>query len=48
MIYDIAELRIDIRNKLKYTDKFCEKYLSPDQTSQTDMVIEVTDEEFKA
>ena len=48
MIYDIAELRIDIRNKLKYTDKFCEKYLSPDQTSKTDMVIEVTDEEFKA
>ena len=46
MIYDIAGLRIDIKNKFKFTDKFCEGYLSTDQTSKTDMITEVSDEEF--
>lgn len=46
MIYDIADLRIKINNKLPYTDKFCKDYLSSDQNSPVDLEIEVTKEEF--
>ena len=46
MIYEIAELRVKINNKFKYTDRFCEKYLSTDQTSDFDLEIEVSEEEF--
>ena len=46
MVYDIAELRIKINNRLPYTDKFCKDYLSEDQQSPVDLEIEVTNEEF--
>ncbi|MBQ7373387.1 MAG: hypothetical protein IJW64_02340 [Clostridia bacterium] len=48
MIYEIAELRVKINNRFKYTDRFCEKYLSNDQTSDSDLEIEVSDDEFNA
>lgn len=44
MIYDIAELRIDIRNEYPYTDRFCAKYLSKDQASPADIIATVTKE----
>lgn len=46
MIYEIAGLRILIENRCKYTEKFCEKYLSKDQTSPADISTKVTNEEF--
>ena len=46
MIYDIADLRIKINNKLPFTDKFCKDYLSSDQQGDVDLEIEVTKEEF--
>ena len=46
MIYDIAGLRMDIRNKYSFTDRFCREYLSSDQTSPVDVVAEVSLEEF--
>ncbi len=48
MIYEIAGLRISIKNRCKYTEIFCEKYLSEDQESPTDLEVAVTDEEFYA
>lgn len=48
MIYDIAGLRILIENRCKYTEKFCENYLSQDQTSPADISAKVTNEEFYA
>lgn len=47
MIYDIAGLRIDIRNRHAYTTKFCQNYLSEDQTSDADLVATVSDEDFE-
>ncbi len=46
MIYEIAGLRIDIKNRLKYTEKFCDKYLSDDQELLADFSVSVTDEAF--
>ena len=48
MIYEIAGLRILIENRCKFTEKFCEKYLSADQTSPYDISTKVTNEEFYA
>jgi hypothetical protein len=48
MVYDIAGLRIAIDNRLNFTTRFCEKYLSSDQTSPVDMRAAVTDEQFYA
>ena len=48
MIYEIAGLRIDIQNRCKYTQSFCEKYLSADQSSPSDISAAVTNEEFYA
>ena len=48
MIYDIAGLRIAIHNRCQYTERFCEKYLSEDQTSPADISVAVTNEEFYA
>ncbi len=47
MIYEIAGLRIDIRNSYPYTDKYCFHWLSPDQTSPADLIAEVTEEEME-
>ncbi len=44
MIYDIANLRIAIHNKYPFTTKFCEKYLSADQTSPADFEVAVSEE----
>lgn len=44
MIYDIANLRIAIRNQYPFTTKFCEKYLSADQTTPADFEVEVSEE----
>lgn len=41
MIYNIADLRIDIQNEYPYTTRFCTKYLSGDQTSPVDIVASV-------
>lgn len=46
MIYEIAEKRVDIKNKFEFTTKFCKSYLSKDQTSKADIEIELTEEEF--
>ena len=48
MIYDIAGLRIDIQNRCKFTEKFCEGYLSDNQTDRADLSVFVTNEEFYA
>ena len=46
MVYEIAELKILIKNRYNFTTKFCEKYLSSDQ-EHYDLVAEVTEEELK-
>lgn len=46
MIYDIAGLRINIKNRLSYTTKFCEGYLSRNQISDANITVEITDEDF--
>ncbi len=46
MIYDIADLRINIENKLPFTARFCEGYLSPDQESEPAFSVKVTNEQF--
>jgi len=46
MIYEIAGLRIQLHNQFDYTTKFCQEYLSQDQTSPCDIVAGVTEEEF--
>lgn len=46
MIYEIAGLRVQIKNKYDFTAKFCSEYLSEDQTSTFDLIAEVTEEEF--
>ena len=48
MIYEIADLRIDIRNRLKYTENFCEKYRSEDQETEADFFVAVSNESFYA
>ncbi|MBQ8428360.1 MAG: hypothetical protein IJX18_03810 [Clostridia bacterium] len=48
MIYEIADLRIDIKNRCDFTTKFCAEYLSQDQTSPAHFAVEVTEEEFLA
>ncbi len=47
MIYEIAGLRMDIRNSYPYTDKYCFYWLSVDQTSPADLIAEVTEEEME-
>lgn len=46
MIYEIAGLRIDIQNRLPYTDNFCKEYLSLDQESPVNFHVSVTNEAF--
>ena len=48
MIYEIAGLRVSIKNRCKYTEVFCEKYLSEEQTLPFDLEVAVSDEEFYA
>ncbi len=48
MVYEIADLRVRLNNRCRFTENFCEKYLSDDQTSPCDIVAEVTSEEFFA
>ncbi len=48
MIYEIADLRIDICNRLEYTTRFCAGYLSEDQTTPAHFRVAVTDEQFRA
>jgi hypothetical protein len=48
MIYDIAGLRVAIQNRCKYTEVFCEKYLSADQDLPADVSVAITNEEFYA
>ena len=48
MVYDIAGLRIEIKNRCAYTTEFCREYLSSDQTSKADVSVFVTDEQFYA
>lgn len=47
MIYEIADLRVRIENRCAYTDKFCEKYLSDDQSAPFDILARVTKEAFE-
>lgn len=46
MIYDIANLRVQINNQYEYTAKFCREYLSADQNLPADITASVTKEEF--
>ena len=48
MIYEIAGMRMSINNRCKYTDRFCQGYLSKDQETPADITAVVTDEEFYA
>ena len=48
MIYEIADLRIDIKNRCSYTSRHCAEYLSLDQSSPAHFSVEVTSEEFIA
>ena len=47
MVYEIAGLRVQIDNKYEFTTKFCQDYLSQDQTSPVDIIAVATDEEFE-
>ena len=47
MVYEIAGLRVQIDNKYEFTTKFCQDYLSEDQTSPVDIIATATDEEFE-
>ena len=47
MIYDIADLRIDIRNEYPYTTRFCAAYLSADQAADADIVAVATAAELE-
>ncbi len=47
MIYDIADLRIDIRNEYPYTTRFCAEYLSKDQQTVADIVATTAVEELE-
>lgn len=47
MIYEIAGLRVLIENRCKFTEMFCQKYLSADQDSPFDIHSVVTNEEFQ-
>lgn len=47
MIYEIAGLRINIRNRCAFTTEFCKGYLSDDQTSSWEIEAEVSDEAFR-
>ena len=44
MIYDVADLRIGMENRFGWTDRFCEKWLSEDQSSPADFTVGVTPE----
>ena len=46
MIYKIADLKVDIKNRLPYTDHFCREYLAVDQNEQADFSVAVTNEAF--
>ncbi len=46
MIYEIAGLRVRIENEYPYTTKFCQEYLSEDQTSPVDITASVTEEQL--
>ncbi|MBE5744602.1 MAG: hypothetical protein E7355_00495 [Clostridiales bacterium] len=48
MIYDIAGLRVDIRNKYDFADTFCREYLADDQSAPADIVAVASQEEFLA
>lgn len=46
MIYELAGLRVLIKNQYEYTNRFCKDYLSEDQDSPVDLTAVVTQEEF--
>ncbi len=48
MVYDIADLRIQIDNKYEYTTKLCQGWLSSDQASPVDIIATVTNDEILA
>ncbi len=48
MIYEIAGLRVLIKNRCKFTENFCKEYLSKDQDGAWDIQSSVTDEQFYA
>ena len=48
MIYEIAGLRVEMKNRCRYTDEFCREYLSIDQDSSADIEVKVTNDEFYA
>ena len=47
MVYEIAGLRVCIKNKYEYTTKFCNAYLSNNQEAPVDIIASVTEEEFE-
>lgn len=47
MVYELAGLRVLIKNQYEYTNRFCKNYLSEDQDSPVDITAEVTQEEFQ-
>lgn len=46
MIYELAGLRVNIKNRCRYTGAFCAEYLSADQSSPAAFEVAVTNEEF--
>ena len=47
MIYEIADLRIDICNEHPYTTRFCAKYLAKDQDAPADIAAMVTNADME-
>ena len=47
MIYEIAGLRVEIKNEYPFTTRFCAKYLSEDQASSPDVVAFATPSEIE-
>lgn len=48
MIYELAGLRVNIKNRCRYTSDFCAGYLAEDQLSTADFEVQATDAEFFA
>lgn len=45
-VYEFAELRVQMNNRLGYVEKLCQDYLSPDQVSKADLSVCVSNEQF--
>lgn len=47
MIYEIAGLRVLLKNKYEYTNRLCRDYISADQSSPVDITVSASEEDIK-